>query len=61
MMATVAEGFTAPRDVAVVEGSRIELCTCYVCGAAIVLDWDDLHDPREDHLAWHAREEAKDG
>lgn len=51
------EGFT-PYRAFEAEGSRIGICWCYACGAAIVIDKDDLFDPFEIHRRWHARFDA---
>jgi hypothetical protein len=35
------------------EGARIALCSCRICGAALVLDPGDTESVIELHVAWH--------
>jgi hypothetical protein len=35
------------------EGARIALCSCRICGAALVLDPGDQESVVELHVAWH--------
>lgn len=35
------------------EGARIALCSCRICGAALVLDPGDDESVIERHVAWH--------
>lgn len=52
------EGFTPLREMEA-EGAKTEFCWCYACGAALVVDADDLFDPFEVHRRWHEKMEAR--
>lgn len=61
-----AEGFTPVREFEIerdeggfFRSEKLGICWCYACGAALVIDVEDLFDPFDVHRKWHEKIEGK--
>ena len=44
-----------------VEGARVGIATCKLCGAAILLDHRDEFDVMQLHIDWHEARKGEEG